>query len=539
MKRLIFTLYDDIKSVTLNEKVNQKKINSYFDLLLQNKKDYAKSISCDFKFFHNKYDPKKFNIEDEFVNINLYKHHMFDQMAKKYDEVLYVDFDVLFNTKKNIFDELDLSKGIGIKDQNYEIFTKDIDSGKIWDVSKRSPILKYFITRDLLGDQDNNVMNTGIMIGKSEHIKQIKFVKRIKEITKRIEKLKDPMHWIRHKYHPNNESVFSYILEKHKVPYQLLNEEWHDIRDHHIKETNFGNIVHFINKNFNVYFNIKKKVIFSLYIDIPDYKLDKVGRYRGDNITKSLRTKLELQKYYDKLVKNKIKYAEEIGADFILFEHDEQYEIFQQKFSRLSEYNILNLYKIFLLEKLAESYDYILYLDFDVVVAKNIDFFKYNDVEKFIYCQYTDISDSIDEDTEEYVYDYRAPLTKYWNSYAMLMEKGIEGLPITFNTGIVGASKENLDKLEYFKDIDNILDFMDELKNDEDSFFPDSLRQQFGHDNETIFGYKVQINDVNYENLNKVWHYKMSSDNPHIGDMRMTDPIFIHFINKKFDYFFD
>ena len=58
-------------------------------------------------------------------------------------------------------------------------------------IGLRNPTLKYHITRDLLGGKENHVMNTGIMIAKSEHIKQIKFIERLPSIIEKIDKLKE------------------------------------------------------------------------------------------------------------------------------------------------------------------------------------------------------------------------------------------------------------------------------------------------------------------------------------------------------------
>ena len=45
-------------------------------------------------------------------------------------------------------------------------------------------------------------------------------------------------------------------------------------------------------------------------------------------------------------------------------------------------YEIVNFYKIYLLDKLAEEYDEILYLDFDAIPVTNDNFFEYWDLTK-------------------------------------------------------------------------------------------------------------------------------------------------------------
>ena len=120
MKRIIFTTYDDLKI----DDYTQNQIKEYHDRLIANKKEYAKSISVEFKYFHNTNDVNDL----DFAKANLYKHYLMAELAKEYDEVMYVDLDIVFNTKLNVFEELDLSKGIHVKDQDDQILNKDIQN---------------------------------------------------------------------------------------------------------------------------------------------------------------------------------------------------------------------------------------------------------------------------------------------------------------------------------------------------------------------------------------------------------------------------
>ena len=103
MKRIIFTSFDDIEKIGDNDNANFLLVKEYFDRLVSNKEEYAKSIGVDFKFFYN--TMKDFDIpnELEFTKVNLYKHHLMAQLAEKYDEIMYVDMDVLFNTNEKRF----------------------------------------------------------------------------------------------------------------------------------------------------------------------------------------------------------------------------------------------------------------------------------------------------------------------------------------------------------------------------------------------------------------------------------------------------
>ena len=566
MKRVIFTCFDDIEkeNLTTFDIVNQNQTQEYFDRLIENKKSYAEKIGVDFKFFHN--TMKDFIVKDEleFTKVNLYKHHLIDTLAREYDEVMYVDLDVVFDTEKNVFEELQLEKGIHVIDQDKGIISKDIDELLFKKIGLRNPTLKYHITKDLLGGRDNHVMNTGIVIGKSEHLIQVKLVDRLPGIIEKIDDLKmqinsgrDPV-YLRGYYYPNNESVFSYILEEYEIPYQIMDKKWHRIVDHIPEENIEAEIYHYINKNFCGYFKDKTKAIFSIYIKIEDDNLDHPHKFKDDDIPKSKLTQIRLEKYKDRLLNTKIEYAAAINAEFILFERDETYEKFLKRFPDLSEYDVVNLYKIYLLDELTKEYDQVLYLDYDVVCLKHIDFFDYVPVDSAIGCYYAEASAyEIPKNNTHYFkgyrWDFRSPHSKYWNAHALLSEEDIDPENVIFNTGIIGASRKMMDQLDYFSDIDEVIEKMKELK--EFSMYPTKVQDAFGYDNETIFAYKVKKNNVPIHQFDKDWHYKhiyknkdsfvkgtstyYIDKNEFEAGIREYNTVFAHFISKNFGLVFD
>jgi hypothetical protein len=531
MKRVIYSLFSKIKHHKITSVGNTDSLfDEYYDRLLDNKVEYAKSIGVDFKM----YTDFKSNGDDDYININHYKHELMAELAEIYDEVMYVDFDVVFNTSLNVFKELDLSAGIAIKDQNEEINHKlELEL-----LHKRNPTLKYLITKQLLGGQENDVINTGLMIGKAHHIKQIKYKERLPALVKKISKLKclysDLMY-------PNNEALFSYIVKQYNVPYQIVDPVWHDIRDYRLRDNCLGNIVHFINKNFDTFFKDKTKCVFSLYINIPDKKLDNPGNYHKDTINKSARTKSQMNLYYDQLLDNKRNYSEAIGADFKMFDYSDDYILFAEKYPLLSMYDVINLYKIYLLDELSKKYDYVLYLDFDVVADQNVNFFDYNNVTDAICCQWGDVSERKAWAPSSHRIDYRSPISKYWNTEALLAEEDIYDIPpIVFNTGIVGVSSNVMKQLDYFGDMDEVINTMTELKNDPDSMYLGNIQKSFGYDNETIFMYKAIKNKVNYNTLDEKWHYKILPEYEQEGkDYKKDNAVLLHFIGKKFELIFN
>ena len=574
MKRVIFTTFDDITNSNNLDSTNVLLVKEYFDRLIQNKKDYCDRNGIQFIFYHNTMKDFLPTNDAEFTKVNLYKHHLMAGLAEEYDEVMYVDMDVLFNTDENIFESLDLSKGIHVKDQDEDIVNKNIANLFLKSNGLRSPTLKYHIAKDMLGGRDNHVLNTGVIIGKSEHIKLIKFSDRLTEMVNLVKSIKQnnikrkDTSFIRRHYYPNNEALFSYILEEYNIPYVLLDEEWHTM--YYDKPVDYigcrGKIIHFINKKFNRFFKDKTKCIFSLYVKIDDEKLDNPPTSDIEPLgNKSKRTQIQFEKHYDDLVKDKQEYAQNIGADFILYENDDRYQEFKKRFRNLSEYDVVNLYKIYCLDELTKQYDLVCYLDFDVYCRrKDVDIFENVPMEYAIACQFQTKNELKITNTIQYfnsfIVDFRNPHSKYWNTHALLTEKDLDGDYPVFNTGIIAASRYVMEKLDYFSDIDEVINTMTELKEDEFSMYPENIRLSFGYDNESIFAYKCKENNLLTSNLwSPLWHGKHSLkyaeaydkfniENTLRGKIVKKefdawcieeDPVFVHFISKQFGLVFD
>ena len=102
--------------------VDNIQLKKHYDKLIDVKRDYAKSIGCDFRMFeyddqyikfYNFYK-KNYPFITTYNIINEYKIMLLYEMAEKYDEILYLDFDTIPITKENFFDVWDLNKGIAI-----------------------------------------------------------------------------------------------------------------------------------------------------------------------------------------------------------------------------------------------------------------------------------------------------------------------------------------------------------------------------------------------------------------------------------------
>jgi len=535
MKKVIFTMHFDLGDGLFGE---------YHQRLLDNKRDYAKSVNADFVFFDDIGEvdefSEKFRDENRYVAINNYKLWILESFAADYDEILYLDFDVVVNTDENFFDAFDLSDGVVIEGGSTESwFSHSSDFVH----THKSHSTKTIISKEILGGVDSKIINTGVVGCSRADALKLNFRAELPGIIEKIEAFVPDDEWVG-LITPNNEAIFGYLLEKNQVAHQDA-REWHDIRDSNPSPAPLGKFVHYVNKCFWNFFKDKSVGIFSLYVNIEDSRMVKAGAYQGDTIDKNDRTRLEMDKYHDRLLQNHEDYAKAISGTYIHFSNDQKYSDFKEWMlkceSSMSEYNIINFYKIWLMYEMAKDFDHVLYLDFDVVADTEINFFDVNDVENFISVFYEENEDGFKREARSgREINYRSPCAKYWNALALLEDEGMEGSRPVFNTGIVGISRTLLKKLGYFDDFEELISTMTSLRSNDDEWYPENIAECFGYDNETVFSFKVFKNEVKHRfigNSSSPWHGQVT-DEMVPSKEKMPKQLFLHFINKKFSWFF-
>ena len=272
------------------------------------------------------------------------------------------------------------------------------------------------------------------------------------------------------------------------------------------------------------------KVIYSLYVDVPADEHYGKSKNQHDTADKASITVNAFKKHYKKLIDCKRYYANTIDADFIMFEH-EDYQSFEKNFKsdfpELTGYEIINFYKIHLLYKLSKKYDEILYLDFDVIPLTNESFFDVWDLSKGI-CVYSN-NDKVEKKSTTN-HSIRSPSAKYFNCHAMLLEEGLNPDNDVINTGIICARKEDIIKLDFFGKFKDTIDLMTKLRKDTSGLYPQNIVDMFRYDNETIFSYKREVNNIDIQWLDNKWHYFLDTQKFIPEDTKI-----VHTISKDFD----
>lgn len=278
-----------------------------------------------------------------------------------------------------------------------------------------------------------------------------------------------------------------------------------------------------------------KRLIFSIYIEIPDDRLDNPGAWDNEkNIMvptdKSKVTKEKFQLYKDRLIFNQKVYAECCGADYILHTNQAEYEHFASWFRvtapQISEYDIINFYKHHLMFAHTDTYDEICYFDLDVVPLTTESLFTTFDLSQF------HVGDSNAEsawgrgvEIKYYNACIRNPATKYYNAQAMAHHCDLIPLEDVFNTGIMFANEAVIRQLNYFENFADDIKTMEHLKNDD--MYPWNIRRSFGYDNETYFSHRMNMTQTPYVKLPEEWHWTRGGD--------LSNAKICHVISKQFE----
>ena len=279
-----------------------------------------------------------------------------------------------------------------------------------------------------------------------------------------------------------------------------------------------------------------KRVIYSLYVDVPEKEHYGPSKFKYDTLEKAKETRNSFKDNYKRLIAVKREYAKAIGVSFKMYEYDKQYQTFEKNllkdFPELTGYEVINFYKIHLLYELAKKYDEILYLDFDAVPVTKDSFFEVWDLQNHIavYNNNTMINKN-DRTIDKMIHGIRSPTAKYYNCQAMLIATNNNPNNDVVNTGIIGASKKQILKLDFFGKFKDTIDLMTKLRKEGlDNLYPQNIIDMFRYDNETIFSYKINVNKVAIQWLDRRWHYFFDTQFYIPKETKI-----IHTVNKDFN----
>lgn len=230
---------DKSQRVKLALKAFEKQLNEV-------KQRYAKDIGADYILFSDDQEYadfcEMFRTEypqiSEYDIINFYKHWQMKELSKKYDKVCYLDYDVVPNTKDDIFDAHDPEAFACAESNSQAIRGKRLDMIHQYRHDIRNPATKYWNAHAMLCEEgyddqaDTDVFNTGIMVATKEVIDQFDYFGNFKEVLDLMTFLKndeDSMYpsQIKRVFNYDNETVFAYKRIVNNVKIDYINEMWH------------------------------------------------------------------------------------------------------------------------------------------------------------------------------------------------------------------------------------------------------------------------------------------------------------------------
>ena len=284
MKSVIFSIYIKIPEEDLDnpgwyneegklqdtDKSKQTKdyFAKYYDKLKQRHIDYARTLNVDY-ILHEydndyikyvSYFKKNYPQISVYDIINFYKQELMKRYAHKYDEVCYLDFDVIPNTDESIFDVVKHDE-FGCAETNREAEWGKTVETKWYNTCIRNPSSKYWNCHAMLNeiglDPDTDVFNTGIMVAASKMIKRLDYFGEFEEILDLMSKVKYDKssmypHNIQRIFNYDNETVFAFKRVVNNIKIKYLGNDWH----HKVQDEKWyvfnenAKMYHVINKRF-------------------------------------------------------------------------------------------------------------------------------------------------------------------------------------------------------------------------------------------------------------------------------------------------
>tara|TARA_E500000178_G_scaffold324684_1_gene351312 strand:+ start:1082 stop:1954 length:873 start_codon:yes stop_codon:yes gene_type:complete len=287
MKRVIFSFYIDIPKEELdifdkelpivkNKKalpinlITKDRLKKHYVRLLIQKQSYAKKLGYEFKLFE--YGPdwilfeQKLKREHPYLTtyniVNFYKIHLLYELAKQYDEVLYLDFDVVPMQDVDFFEHWDLTKGIAVLNNNDRVLVpENVDDSS---TTIRSPTAKFYNAQAMLFEKGlstkNDVINTGIIGASAEHLNTLAYFKDFDKNLKLMTNLtkesdSHPPRFLKY-FGWDNETLFAVKIKENNVPILWLDDKWHYFfsNQRHVPQKVI--LCHAINKDFETVWRV-------------------------------------------------------------------------------------------------------------------------------------------------------------------------------------------------------------------------------------------------------------------------------------------
>ena len=225
MKRLIYSVLIEIPSTDWG--IGHPLRHIYWDFkdkIVEYKKRYADHCLADYKLFEDFGDFETFPEMSVYDNIQYYKLHLLKELAKEYDEVLYLDFDVIPMQPINFFTTFDLQSYLCLKSKTYPINR---------DIFKQTPSSRRgYVASFLLDEMPRQYINynTGVVGGSNNILSKIPFFQELSVVIPKLQitLFPDFTNLTDNAVRYSNEAILTYIIKRYNIPTKNIGEIWNN-----------------------------------------------------------------------------------------------------------------------------------------------------------------------------------------------------------------------------------------------------------------------------------------------------------------------
>lgn len=210
MKNIIYSIYSE----------GCKELTDNYCWIRDRQKQYADSCGADYKVFNFKFE--------DYTTLQFKKLFLLDKLSKDYDNILYLDFDVVPSlAADNIFENMFSLAMLPLIRSEGNCFKSTI----------KNRVHRHYNT---IQKSEDIIFNTGVVYATNYMVEQLDLISNYTHFIKATNEL-------------NNESYMTWIIEVYGIDYQPLSLLWNYLLDSkNINIPTDAHFIHYSNKRFNL-----------------------------------------------------------------------------------------------------------------------------------------------------------------------------------------------------------------------------------------------------------------------------------------------
>jgi len=268
MRRIVYSIWNDDMAPSHQPSFKIDQMREYSDRIRERQSQYARNIDADYRLFSTN--------STQYSDIQMDKICILEELADEYDELLYLDFDVVpMVDAPSIFDRVNLNemnmlplyKYYGNVGGNGRAPEGDTTPAR-WRVPNYMDTIEFdpmnvyckiaakksmlMIENDVVGH--DYIFNTGVIVAGSEVVKNLKFKENLAFMTDLVADAVDDTLFderISKHFIPNNEVFITFLIEKNNIPHHQLSMAWNFVVENGTLNRQSCYLAHMVNKEFD------------------------------------------------------------------------------------------------------------------------------------------------------------------------------------------------------------------------------------------------------------------------------------------------